>query len=310
MAVGQTISTLSNAVDGNLPKEAIRSHYRIQLMESGADELDSMGKSAGDYTAKYRQNCYIVRNGDVIQLHAGDYAEKSFARQKLSWLKKTYPGIRIVKTRNDSIIAFSVFVKRKPVKPTPPEISAVVPVISSEIAAANLQAGFPVWNRPEYVIANSAQNEDYLTQEEKMVYYYLNLVRLNPALFAKTYLGDLRHSKGYYEESLWMELQTLKPLPVLKPNRKLFESAQCHATQSGMTGYIGHDRTKCAAYFAGECCHYGPSDPMEVVRGLLIDHDVSSLGHRKTCLNPRYTELGVSIQPHKSYIRNAVLDFR
>ena len=168
---------------------------------------------------------------------------------------------------------------------------------------------YPQWNVPEYDDANTAKNEDYITVEEKQVYYYLNLVRMNPKLFTDTYLKHLKNSKNYYESSLYKELRRLKPLPILKPNRKLFESAQCHAIESGERGYVGHNRFKCKEYFMGECCSYGESDALEIVTSLLIDQDVKSLGHRNICLG-MYTELGVAIRPHKGYGENAVLDFR
>jgi hypothetical protein len=171
------------------------------------------------------------------------------------------------------------------------------------------KAGYPEWNVPEYQAANSALSEDYLSAEEKQVYYYLNLARLNPKLFGDTYLGYLKNSTEYYESSLYEELQVLTPRPVLKPNRELFESANCHAKESGERGFVGHERFGCDEYFMGECIHYGQSDALEVVISLLIDQSVKSLGHRKTCLG-YFTEMGVSIQPHKSYGKNAVLDFR
>lgn len=165
------------------------------------------------------------------------------------------------------------------------------------------------WDDPKYLEANSALNEDYLTGEEKNMFYFLNLARMNPKLFADTYLSHLRNSRNKYERSLFLDLQNLKPMPVLKPDRKLYESAKCHATESGKSGYVGHKRNKCAKYFMGECCQYGLSDALEIITSLLIDQGVSSLGHRKICLG-NYTELGVSIQPHKSYGVNAVLDFK
>jgi uncharacterized protein YkwD len=180
---------------------------------------------------------------------------------------------------------------------------------SQDSKSTVLKAGYPEWNVPEYQAANSARDEDYLTDEEKQVYYYLNLARLNPKLFGDTYLGYLKNSTEYYESSLCEELQKLTPRPVLKPNRELFESAHCHAKESGERGFVGHERFGCDEYFMGECIHYGLSDALEVVTSLLIDQSVKSLGHRKTCLG-YFTEMGVSIQPHKSYGKNAVLDFR
>ena len=159
-------------------------------------------------------------------------------------------------------------------------------------------------------MANTAENEDYLSQQEKEVFYFLNLVRMNPPLFANTYLkkhaGNLNDD---YEISLYEELMQLDPLPCLLPNKQCWESAKCHAIISGQTGYVGHERDNCTSYFWGECCQYGPSDPLAIILQLLIDRGVESLGHRRICLGS-YDELGVSIQPHTVYGSNAVLDFR
>lgn len=167
----------------------------------------------------------------------------------------------------------------------------------------------PAWNDPKYLAANSAKNEDYLTDVEKQVYYYLNLVHMNPKLFADTYLKNLKKSGNQYESSLYAELQKLKPLPLLMPNRKLFESARCHAIESGKRGYVGHKRFKCNEFYMGECIYYGETDALGIVIALLVDEGVKSLGHRRIFLD-NFTELGVSIQPHKSYGENCVMDFQ
>ncbi|MCX6286717.1 MAG: hypothetical protein NTY96_06345 [Bacteroidetes bacterium] len=306
----QDVTFPSQKINLNLPKESLKSQYRIQIMESQADQKERMRKIAKDFTIKYRKNAYIVRKGDFIQLHTGDYSEKKFAKSKLSYLKKNFKKPRIVKSRNDSIIEFLVFETKKPVNNTLANFSANLQMQdNAESSMENHPVDFSGWYDPKYLEANSALNEDYLTVEEKKVYYYLNLVRMNPKLFADTYLSNLKNSTDGYESSLYSELQDLKPLPILKPNRKLFESAQCHATESGELGYVGHDRVKCSEYFIGECCHYGVSDALNIVTSLLVDRWVESLGHRKICLDT-YTELGVSIKPHKGYGENSVLDFR
>ena len=179
---------------------------------------------------------------------------------------------------------------------------------SSKVEKKIPVADYSGWEDPKYLAANTARDEDYLTDEEKQVYYYLNLVRMNPKLFADTYLLYLKNSTDSYESSLYLELQRIKPLQVIKPNRRLFESARCHAIESGERGFVGHERFKCEEYFMGECIHYGQSDALQIVKSLLIDQSVKSLGHRKICLG-YFTEMGVSIQPHKSYGKNSVLDF-
>jgi uncharacterized protein YkwD len=251
-----------------------------------------------------------------MQLHAGDFSERKFARQRLANIKKTYRKAGIIKSCNDSIFEFYLVEKKKPVnnKTTTaiPEGKPAhkIEIITIESKTSDQPENFlSAWNDPKYLEANSAVNEDYLSAEEKKLFYFLNLVRMNPKLFADTYLIHLRNSKDANESSLFLELQKQTPLPVLKPNRKLYESAKCHATESGESGYVGHERSKCTQYFRGECCQYGLSSALEIITGLLIDKGIPSLGHRRICLGS-YTELGVSIQPHKSYGVNTVLDFK
>jgi len=285
-------------------------------MESSSDQIELMQKVAKEVTAKFRLNTYIVRKNDLIQLDAGDFSEKKFARQRLTYIKKAYKKAGIGKSDNDSIFEFYLVEKKKPV---PNKTTTVIPegkpAHKIEIKTIEGKTGeqpgtfTAAWSDPRYLEANSAQNEDYLTIEEKKLYYWLNLVRMNPKLFAETYLSHLRNSQDADESSLFLELQKQTPLPVLKPNRKLYESAKCHATESGESGYVGHERNKCTQYFRGECCQYGLSSAFEIITRLLIDKGVPSLGHRRICLGG-YTELGVSIQPHKSYGVNTVLDFK
>lgn len=55
------------------------------------------------------------------------------------------------------------------------------------------------WNNPKYRLANTAKNENYLTEDEKMVYYFLNLVRMNPELFLETFIKTRLHIKYHGE---------------------------------------------------------------------------------------------------------------
>ena len=158
-----------------------------------------------------------------------------------------------------------------------------------------------------------------MSEKERTVIYVLNLVRAYPALFAKTVVaqypalsGKNELSKNSYYLSLLTTLQALNALPLLTDNEKCYQSAYCHAVQSGKTGYVGHNRqtAECEKkkYFFGECCDYGNDNPVEIVVTLLIDKDIASLGHRKILLG-KYTSAGVSIQAHKTYRFNTVLDF-
>jgi hypothetical protein len=178
------------------------------------------------------------------------------------------------------------------------------------------------WDKPEYSAAKSAANESYLTQEEKDVFYYLNLSRINPPLFAQTYVtgydGDNGWTKGYaWDErkaSLIVELSELEPLAIIEPDSDLYDMAYCFAYEGGRLGVSGHDRspTSCSGGYNAECCQYGGAkNGLSIVMSLLIDDGENNgeLGHRRICLG-NYAKMGVAIQPHKTYKFNAVLDFK
>jgi hypothetical protein len=186
---------------------------------------------------------------------------------------------------------------------------------SSPLASYSVQ-----WNNAKYTVCNTAASANYMSDTEKQVIYILNLVRKDPALFCETVLKAYSKRKpemAHYESSSYFAslvntLSTMKPVDLLFPDSLCYVSAHCHAFNTGKTGYVGHNRTpECQRlqHFMGECCGYGLSDPLDIVIDLLIDEDIESLGHRNICLGVSYTKLGVSIQPHKEYGRDAVLDF-
>ncbi|HEX2683687.1 MAG TPA: hypothetical protein VHL77_07135 [Ferruginibacter sp.] len=175
------------------------------------------------------------------------------------------------------------------------------------------------WNNIKYSACNTAANIPYLGKNEKEVIYILNLVRAYPALFANTVLkkypaasgNDYLATDSFYFLTLVNTLEKMEAVELLYPDKACFESARCHAIQSGRTGYVGHERKtkdcKAKKHFYAECAEYGHSDPLEIVLALLIDEGIPSLGHRYACLG-EFSLLGVSIQPHSKYNVNTVLD--
>jgi hypothetical protein len=173
------------------------------------------------------------------------------------------------------------------------------------------------WNDLMYLKCNTAANVTYMNAQEKELIYVLNLLRMNPALFGRTVVAKYPERSGQLHlrdieeyQSLLDTLQKLKSLPLLDPDSLSFVSARCHAISSGRTGYVGHTRQSkdCKPHYHGECCSYGHSDPLDIIMSLLIDEGVPSLGHRFICL-ATFRKIGVSIQPHKGYGYNTVLDF-
>ncbi len=189
---------------------------------------------------------------------------------------------------------------------------------TKSVPASPLSAFSSEWNDSKYLQCNTAGKVGYMDAKEKEVIYILNLLRTDPKLFANTVVkkypeysgqGYLRKIREY--KSLMNTLQKMKPLPLLYPDELCYKSAQCHAYSSGKKGYVGHDRKEgCRSkkHFNGECCDYGHDDPLAILMSLLIDEHIPSLSHRMICLSI-YKKIGVSIEPHKSYRYNAVLDF-
>ena len=175
----------------------------------------------------------------------------------------------------------------------------------------------PEWADKKYDQCNTAAKEAYLSAAEKELIWVLNMARTNPSLFCSTVVTpyskdnyiDMESEKYYL--SLVKELQSIKPLGILGPDKACAASAACHAEWSGKTGYTGHDRQNATCNklkkFNGECCSYGVDEPVGVIVTLLVDEGVPSLGHRMILLGA-YDKVGVAIRPHKAYTINAVLD--
>jgi uncharacterized protein YkwD len=188
------------------------------------------------------------------------------------------------------------------------------------IAVSPLAPYSSEWNDVKYSKCNTAVNATYLSKSEKEVIYILNLIRSYPPLFAKTVLkkypvlagNDYLADDTYYFKSLVNMLLKQEPMQMLYPDNDCFVSAKSHAYQSGITGYVGHERktrdAKLKKHYSGECCDYGHKDALDIVLSLLIDEGIPSLSHRNICLS-NYSKLGVSIQPHNKYGTNTVLDF-
>lgn len=183
------------------------------------------------------------------------------------------------------------------------------------------------WTKEMCEKANTARDEKYLSEEEKKVIYYTNLVRTNPKLFAKTYLKNYLDStrnqwrKKKYINSLYSDLNKASACPIIEPRRDLYESAKGHAIDMGAHGKIGHETSGGDSFqvrigelkktygYVYENCQYGYPDALSIVIDLLVDEDVEDLGHRKTILNKDLRYAGVSIQPHKKFRVNCVIDY-
>jgi uncharacterized protein YkwD len=148
----------------------------------------------------------------------------------------------------------------------------------------------------------------------------MNQVRTNPKLFLKEvalpYIKKNDLSRNRYAKSLIRELERRDSIPPLKFNNSLQKLSDDFAEEAGRKGWVGHRRVnqrfeKYANHIdlTAENLQYGFDDPLDIVMDLLIDIDISNLGHRKNILNPNFSIIGVSINKHKSYEFITVMSF-
>jgi len=186
----------------------------------------------------------------------------------------------------------------------------------------------------------TADNETYLSQDEKDVIYHLNMARTNPAKYAKEFLEPmLRFYKDKnYKEPGWdyytvteegisplreaiKVLKNLKPVNPLEPSFGICLAALDHARDQSKTGEIGHsgkDRSTVDSRIerygvwkgnVSESISYGFKSGREIVSQLLIDDGVPERGHRFMLLSSDFRLAGVSVMTHKKYGSICVIDF-
>jgi uncharacterized protein YkwD len=168
---------------------------------------------------------------------------------------------------------------------------------------------------------NTADEVDYLNEEEKKVILFMNMARHDGALFAQTFLttyikeNHLRNSR--YIRSLNQDLERVAGWVPLQPERNLTAAALGHAKKSGEEGRIGHQGFNKRFEpllgnpynHVGENCSYGYERAIDIVISLLIDEGVKNQGHRNNILSVDFNSIGVAIRPHKTYRTNCVMDF-
>lgn len=166
--------------------------------------------------------------------------------------------------------------------------------------------------------AGTGAEANYMSDEEKSILFWCNVARMYPKVFIKVVEEQVAYSYNSpssvksttYYKSLIRDLNAHTPCDPLQPSKGMFDLAFCFAKEAGASGYVGHDRKKCKDDYMGECCAYTwADDGLHFVVQLIIDEGVPILGHRKMMLDKKYKLMGTSIQPHKKYGNNAVLNF-
>ena len=196
------------------------------------------------------------------------------------------------------------------------------------------------WTEEELSRANTASNVNYLTDEEKKIIFYINLVRIDGPKFFDTYFQDYvemhnQQMKKYsnfkdlkinrydpYYRGLKEDLKNVKNLSMLYPDETLSYISKQHGKDMARHNIAGHNsydgRTmvnRIAKYYPNrgmaENLAFGFSTGLANVSLLLLDQGVVDLGHRKNILNNTLglNIVGVSIQTHPHYKYSATMDF-
>ena len=168
-------------------------------------------------------------------------------------------------------------------------------------------------------LLDTARNVDYLSDLEKDIILEQNKARYDPAKYVsfkqlpvKTVEGPAAVTECY------IQMQKMKSLPPLKPEKGLYLAALEHVYTQGATKETGHtgvngespfDRIKKHGTYkqAAENISYGFSNAREIVISLLIDDNVPDRSHRKIIMNKNYNQTAVSFGSHKEYKNMAVI---
>ena len=174
-------------------------------------------------------------------------------------------------------------------------------------------SSFTTWEQPQYEVANTAKGIGYLTADEQEVLRLLNLARLNPQLFANTYLA-------YYQdvlpdsvaERVREKLLNSQPLPPLKPSYPLCKSAatEAYAISAGTSPTINNadriHRYLPGAYNYGSHYLSNVNSPIEIALTLLANQ---SKGYQRSLLDAKIHLIGIATKADAEVCNHFVLDF-
>lgn len=209
-----------------------------------------------------------------------------------------------------------------------------------KVADAAIRGIPPASSLNSYPSASERDDDtEYLSRTEQEIIDEINLLRSNPARYARLYLEPLRsrfqgRKITYLDQTTVMTregiraldecirvLKNASPAPSLSPRMGLSLAARDHVRDQGRAGTMGHDGSNGSSpfarmnrygtweYGAGENIAYGYRGARTIVAVLLIDDGVASRGHRKNLLNGSYRVVGVNTGPHRLYREMCVMDF-
>ncbi len=204
------------------------------------------------------------------------------------------------------------------------------PIISfAQVGTTTLPTtGIPDLPAKDLVVVNfNAQYAeiDKMSQVKQEWFYWTNYSRINPKRFYDSVVGPLVKAmpalKNSYSVSLKSDLYKAPSLPMVKPSKNLEKVAQTFASEMAQanaspshnspSGSTFQSRMESIQikYCAGENISFGPAHTALMLVLLYIDEGVSNLGHRKTLLDPTFTEMGIGYDDYTDGKHIVVQDF-
>ena len=183
------------------------------------------------------------------------------------------------------------------------------------------------WTNDEISNADVAREINDISDFEKDIILYHNLVRLYPKKYLKLeilnwrediypkdtlkfdFIWDETNLNSNYYKSLIKTLKKQNKLSKLEFDRQLYKDALCLAKEQSKNGKVGHKRYRCDKVNYWESCDYGSYNGRDVVNSLLIDEGVKDLMHRNTILNPNISIIGGAVTSHPNYETVIVIDY-
>lgn len=174
-------------------------------------------------------------------------------------------------------------------------------------------SSFTTWQLPVYDAANTAKGITYLSTDEQEVIRLLNLARLNPELFANTYLA---YYQDVFDDSVVQSVNTLlansTALLPLVPHYALCKSAaiQSYSISAGSKPDFNNadriHRYLPGAYNYGSHYLNNVNSPIEVALLLLANQ---SNGYQRSLLDAKIQLIGISTRTDNEVCNHFVLDF-
>jgi hypothetical protein len=230
-------------------------------------------------------------------------------------------SIRQLSLLAQTLIVFSIFSSNLTAQENQrPHVQNFDGFSNAQYASYLADDGWPV------ELLNTAATAGYLSDNEINVVLAMNLIRHDPAKYAKLYVypllsyfdgillripgkTTLRTREGAeVVKELYDELLETSPVPLFYPSEGMSRAATDHAQYMRRTGNAGHEgRGGMSARLLrhgrwdvsiAENLHWGAENAHDAVLSLMIDDGVKNRGHRINILDPDFKYVGVGIDSH------------